>query len=270
MTDLRKTATEIRAEVLEGDNLKDVSIYVVMPIAVIAALSSIAALCAMIMMRALVYFRLDVDAYFLTCAPFLFPVITGLFSAYKKQFSLLSVHLTTTLMALLLGGFGLGMSIEPIVLNRELCLPATPDLQCNKPILSNLYLICGCLAAGLSVIGVLATFLGIYMSSGRITVRKQEALFAHLHDVEEHQRQLRLMSSHDVVLKRRARAMSRSSADHHYISHIVSLQKEVNGLPKVGFEESILEDLSPKSDRPNSSIAEEEETTQEDTVSTKL
>lgn len=253
MTDLRKTPTELREEVLHDDEMRDVSIYIVVPIAVLAALSAAAGLCAMIMMRALVYFRQDVDAYFLTCAPFLFPVITGLFVAYKKQFGMLNVHLSTTLMALLLGGFGLAVSIEPIFVHPDRCRPSVEELNCHKPALSYLYMVSGCASAALAVLGVLATFIGIYTASGRIAVRKHEALLQHMHDVEEHQKQLRLMGSHDVVLKRRARALSRSSADHHYLAHIITLQREVEGLPQ-----SVLEDLGPKVDGPNTKLIHEE------------
>ncbi|XP_076445664.1 uncharacterized protein LOC143283342 [Babylonia areolata] len=192
----KQSAEEVRKEVLDEDSRKDVSIYLSVPIGVVAGMSAMAAVCAVIVMRATVYFRGGVDAYWLSCAPFLFPVITGLFAAYKKQFSQLGVHMTVTLLALLIGGFGFGLSVEPIFLNRHQCVPVTDSVGCDKEGLAYLYLVCGAVAAGLCLLGLLMTVCALNSASKRMANRRYQAEVAHLKEQEEKQKQQRQAKVH--------------------------------------------------------------------------
>nr|KAG5706881.1 hypothetical protein BaRGS_004216 [Batillaria attramentaria] len=96
---------------------------------------------------------------------FIFPVVTGLYAAYKKQFGLLGVHFSVTALALLLGGFGYGLSVEPVFLNRKNCRQHDEDLTCDKESLAWIYLVSGALAAGLAILGLLLTICACYHAS---------------------------------------------------------------------------------------------------------
>lgn len=207
---VKQTPEEIRREVLAEDARKDISIYLAIPVGVTSGISAVAALCAVIAMRALVYFREGVDAQWLSCVPFLFPVVTGLFAAYKKQFALLGVHITVSLLAVLLGGFGFGLSVEPIFINRHLCLPVHADVPCEKVSLSYIYLFSGSLAAGFAVLALLLTLCAIHSASKRIAKRAYQAHLQHRREQEEKQRELR--QTRIAQYENKARTLSVSSA----------------------------------------------------------
>ncbi|KAK7497259.1 hypothetical protein BaRGS_00011553, partial [Batillaria attramentaria] len=127
---------------------------------------------------------------------FIFPVVTGLYAAYKKQFGLLGVHFSVTALALLLGGFGYGLSVEPVFLNRKNCRQHDEDLTCDKESLAWIYLVSGALAAGLAILGLLLTICACYHASKRIAKRHRREEVQHLRDVEEKQKELRRMKAH--------------------------------------------------------------------------
>ncbi|KAL8621938.1 hypothetical protein ACOMHN_046142 [Nucella lapillus] len=217
---VKQSPEEIRRQVLEEDARKDISIYLAIPVAVTAAVSSLAALCAVISMRALVYFRQGADAYWLSCVPFLFPVVTGLFAAYKKQFALLGVHISVSLLALLLGCFGFGVSVEPIFINRHLCQRVHDGVSCERAPLSYIYLFSGSLAAGFAVLTFLLTLCAMYSASRRMAKRAHQAHLQHLRDLEDKQRELRQVKT--VQYQSRARTFSISSASSNAVTQTES------------------------------------------------
>ncbi|XP_076466908.1 uncharacterized protein LOC143298101 [Babylonia areolata] len=210
---VKQSPEEIRRQVLAADAQKDVSIYLAIPVGVTAGISAVAAMCAVITMRALVYFRQGVDAHWLCCAPFLFPVVTGLFAAYKKQYALIGVHLSVSLLALLLGGFGFGLSVEPIFINGHHCLPVHTNVPCEKVPLSYLYLISGALAAGFAVLGFLLTLLALYSASRRMEQREYAAHLQHLKEQEEKQKELRQRRMSECENRRRALSVSSAGSN---------------------------------------------------------
>ncbi|KAK7107027.1 hypothetical protein V1264_015012 [Littorina saxatilis] len=144
----------------------------------------------------------------------MFPVITGLFAAYKKQFGHLGVHLMVTLLALLMGGLGFGTSVEPIFINRHDCVPVSKGMPCDKASLSYMYLVSGSLAAGFSLLGFFITLCSLYSSTKRIDERERQAELKHLQEVEAHQRELRQMKAHEELKPRTLSMTSQHSATH--------------------------------------------------------
>lgn len=209
---VKRSKEEIRQLVLQEDAKKDVSIYLAIPIGIISFISFVAALAAAVMARSLEYFRADVSAYWMSCVPFMFPVVTGIYAAYKKQFGLISVHFSVSLLALLMGGFGFAVSVDPIFINRENCVQHDEELNCVREPLSYLYLISGALAAGLTVISFLFTISACYHARKRMEKREREEEIRHIHEVEEKKREARRQRSRALSLTGSLRMHHKSPA----------------------------------------------------------
>ncbi|XP_025098872.1 uncharacterized protein LOC112566751 isoform X2 [Pomacea canaliculata] len=151
---VKQTPEEIRQLVLEEDRKKDVAFTPAALIAVVSGVSAATAIGAIVVVRALDYFRRDIDAHWLTCVPFLFPAITGMYVGYKKQFGSLGVHTAVSVMALLLGGLAFSSSVETIFINRENCQSVYDKVSCNKESLAYLYIIFGSATVGTSLLGL--------------------------------------------------------------------------------------------------------------------
>ncbi|XP_025098871.1 uncharacterized protein LOC112566751 isoform X1 [Pomacea canaliculata] len=188
---VKQTPEEIRQLVLEEDRKKDVAFTPAALIAVVSGVSAATAIGAIVVVRALDYFRRDIDAHWLTCVPFLFPAITGMYVGYKKQFGSLGVHTAVSVMALLLGGLAFSSSVETIFINRENCQSVYDKVSCNKESLAYLYIIFGSATVGTSLLGLGLTLCTCHCALSRISKREHEEAVRLRHEQELKQREER-------------------------------------------------------------------------------
>ncbi|XP_012937575.1 uncharacterized protein LOC101857792 [Aplysia californica] len=103
-------------------------------------------------------FRNDVAAFWLSCIPFVFPFITGVAIAYRKQLANVGLHLALLFATSLTGGAGYGYSIQPVYFERHNCTQVSTDRgSCDKEALVYIYVIAGGIACGFAALGILVT-----------------------------------------------------------------------------------------------------------------
>ncbi|XP_041352160.1 uncharacterized protein LOC121370773 [Gigantopelta aegis] len=152
---MKESNEEIRAEVLEEDKKKDMGVYITMIVAVLATAASITGASAVIMLRMLGFYRDTIGGYWMSCIPFIFPAVTGVSVAFKRQMIAIALHVPILLMASLSGGVSFGYSISPVFDTSVNCTKHILDGDCEKTSLVYLYTAFGGVACGLSVLGIL-------------------------------------------------------------------------------------------------------------------
>jgi len=154
----KRTNAEIRADIEKEDRLKDVHIHLGVTIATISGISAAGGVLATLSIGFMEYWRKDVENLWMCCLPFVFPFITGVSVAYRKQLSNVGLHLALLAACMMAGGAGYGLSVEPVYLERANCTQVSEDRgPCEKETLVMIYVIAGGVAAGAAVLGFLVS-----------------------------------------------------------------------------------------------------------------
>ncbi|CAL1537986.1 unnamed protein product [Lymnaea stagnalis] len=161
----KKIAEELSKEIREYDNSRDLPVSVGISIGAVALSTSVISVLACYAVYALETYRKDVSAFWMACVPFVFPVITGIATTYRRQMSTVGMHICLVLATLLTGAAGYGYTIDTVYIKRDNCTMVSESIgDCDKDSLVYIYVISGGVAIGLSVISLGISALATYSS----------------------------------------------------------------------------------------------------------
>jgi len=174
MADKRSNA-EVRDDIMKEDKKKDVHINIGVFIAALSGISAAAGALATLAILFLSQFRAGLDNFWMCCLPFVFPFITGVAVAYRKQLANVGIHLCLLAGVLGMGGAGYYFSFEPIYLERENCTMVSNDRgNCDKEVLVMMYVYAGGVACGFGVLGLLVSLCACRSGTKKRAVREAE------------------------------------------------------------------------------------------------
>ncbi|KAH9491861.1 hypothetical protein Btru_029707 [Bulinus truncatus] len=174
----RQVAEELSREIRQYDQSRDLPLKAGLVIGAFSVATSAVGVLSSFAVHALSTYRSDVDAFWLTCTPFIFPVITGIATTYRRQFSNIGIHICLLLATLIVGCVGYGFSIEPVYMKMDNCTEFTRESyhgnDCRKESLVLIYLAAGGATIGLNICGLIASLVACYIALRRRAQRLLE------------------------------------------------------------------------------------------------
>ncbi|RUS83950.1 hypothetical protein EGW08_008305, partial [Elysia chlorotica] len=171
----KQSNEELRREIRDEDRKKDVNLYAAVAIAVFSGISSASGVLATLSIAFLEGFRKDVELFWLACTPFIFPVVTGVSIAYRKQLASVGMHIALVLLTSSVGGAGYGLTVEYVHFESHNCTSVSADVgDCDREVLVYIYVISGLIASVCAGLGLLLSLCACKSAMKRRARRVQE------------------------------------------------------------------------------------------------
>ncbi|XP_059139743.1 uncharacterized protein LOC131927891 [Physella acuta] len=167
-----KIAEKLLNDIKQYDKSRDIRVPIALSVAIVAGAATLTGVIAVYTMGLLDNYRGGVAAYWLTCAPFCFPVITGVGVAYKRQMSNVGVHMLLLVATIVTGGVGYFFSVDPIYNHRANCTRVSSEVKdCQRDTIVGIYIVTGGLSFAFCCLGVLFTGLACTCAVKRRNIR---------------------------------------------------------------------------------------------------
>ncbi|ESO93213.1 hypothetical protein LOTGIDRAFT_232674 [Lottia gigantea] len=155
----------------DRDYDKDVSPCIGISIGVCAAIAGLGGIGAIVILKALELYRTDISYLYMSCYPFVFPVITGVAMAYKRKMGSLTLHFGVLIFGMIGGSVFYAFSIFPVYMDKDKCTDVLMEGDCQKTALVYLYVAFGGVGVVFSLFGFLCTLCACCKASKTIASR---------------------------------------------------------------------------------------------------
>uniref|UniRef100_A0A2C9KVM7 Uncharacterized protein n=1 Tax=Biomphalaria glabrata TaxID=6526 RepID=A0A2C9KVM7_BIOGL len=166
-------------EIKAYDQSRDIPLQLGIVIGVLSVATSAASILSSFSVFSLEAYRSDVDSQWMALVPFVFPAVSGIATAYRRQLSNLGVHICLILATTLVGSVGYGFSIDPVYTKMDNCTEFVREgyhgNDCRRESMVMIYIVIGGVTIAMNMCGLIASFVACHVALRRRAQRRQES-----------------------------------------------------------------------------------------------